>query len=439
MSIIYESKIPADPDQLRRCVVGDVVIPSDPGWDEARTAWNLAADQRPAIVLLAGSSADVVAGVGYARENGLRVAAQSTGHAAGPRRWDQPTLLIKMERLRGVQIDVEARIARVEAGAQWQDVTAAAAAHGLAALAGSSPDVGVVGYTLGGGLSWLARRHGIAANSVTAIELVTADGRQVRVDGDNQPDLFWALRGGGGSFGVVTALEFRLLPLTELYAGALFFPLERAGEVLKAWREWVDTVPDEVTSVGRVMQFPPLPDIPEPLRGNAFTIIEAAMLTDADEGARLIAPLRSLGAAIDTFTIIPASALSKLHMDPEHPVPGTGDGMLLDDFPAQAIDALVELVGSGARSPLLSAEVRHLGGAVGRVEPGSGALASIDSGVKAALSPHAGAGHYLNFVDRETDVAEIYPETTLRRLRQVKARHDGGDLFLSNHPIPPAG
>ncbi len=460
MSMIHESTS-IDPGELRARVAGDVHVPSDAGWDEARLAWNLAADQRPAAVLLAGAAADVAEGVEFARANGLRVAAQSTGHSAGSRRWHEPTLLIKMERLRGVRIDAVARIARVEAGAQWQGVTAAAAEHGLAALAGSSPDVGVVGYTLGGGLSWLARRHGIAANSVVAIELVTSGGESVRVDADNDPDLFWALRGGGGSFGVVTALEFRLCPLTELYAGALFFPLERASEVLHAWREWIETVPDEVTSLGRVMQFPPIPEIPEPLRGNAFAIIEAAIIGDEDEGGRLIEPLRALGASIDTFATIPVPALSRLHMDPEHPVPGTGDGMLLRDFPPSAIETLVELVGAGSRSPLLSAEVRHLGGAVGRVAAGGGALASINAGfaffavgmamtpemkaavsahverVTEALSPWAG-GHYLNFLESPTDAGEIYPETTHRRLRQVKARYDAGDLFLSNHPIAPA-
>ena len=412
MSIIHES-ISIDPNDLRARVVGDVHTPSDAGWDEARMAWNLAADQRPAVVLLAGSADDVAEAVDFARAAGLRVAAQATGHAAAARRWDEPTLLIKMERLRGVRIDPATRIARAEAGAQWQDVTSAAAEHGLAALAGSSPDVGVVGYTLGGGLSWLARRHGIAANSVVAIELVTADGRSVRVDADTMPDLFWALRGGGGSFGVVTAIEFRLYPLAEIYAGALFFPLERASEVLHAWREWIETVPEEVTSVGRVMQFPPLPDIPDPLRGNAFVLIEAAIIGDDEHGATLIEPLRSLGASIDTFATIPAAALNRLHMDPDHPVPGASDGMLLSDFPSQAIDALVELVGSGSHSPLLSAEIRHLGGAVGRIHPGGGALASIDSqfaffGIGIAMTPEMKAAVSAH-VDRVKQALSPWP------------------------------
>ena len=205
---------------------------------------------------------DVVSVVNAARELGLRVAPQSTGHNAGPLGDLDGTILLKTSAMRDVQIDPVARVARVEAGAMWMDVTPAAAEHGLAALAGSAPDVGVAGYTLGGGLSWLARSHGLAANSVVAIEVVTADGVLRRVDETHEPELFWALRGGGGSFGVVTAIEFRLYPITEVYAGVLFFPLDRAAEVLEAWRQWLPSVPDSVTSVGRILRFPPIPDLP---------------------------------------------------------------------------------------------------------------------------------------------------------------------------------
>src|SRR5262249_5462499 len=214
-----------------------------------------------------------------------------------------------------------------------------AAEHGLAGLAGSSPGVGVAGYTLGGGIGWLARRYGLAANSVTAAELVTPDGDLVRADADHESDLFWAIRGGGGSGGVVTALEMRLYPVGELYAGNLFFPIQRAAEVLHAWREWTATVPDEVTSTGHLVRLPPLPELPEPLRGRAFIVIEAACLSDAGTGAALTGPLRRLGPELDTFAMIPASALSQLNMDPPQPVPNHGDGALLADFPAAAIDA----------------------------------------------------------------------------------------------------
>src|SRR5687767_10118689 len=196
-----------DVSALRARMTGHAVTPADPEWDVARQAWNLAVDQRPAIVALPESADDVVAVVRYARAHGLRIAAQGTGHNAGPLGPLDGTVLVKTSRMRGVTVDPDARTVRVDAGVLWQEATNAAAEHGLAALAGSSPDVGVVGYSLGGGISWLARKHGIGANQVTAIELVTADGRFVRADAENEPDLFWALRGGGGAFGVVTAIE----------------------------------------------------------------------------------------------------------------------------------------------------------------------------------------------------------------------------------------
>src|SRR5437764_10446642 len=226
---------------------GDYVTPNDANWDEARQAWNLAVDQRPAAVALPETADDVAAIVRHARENGLRVAAQGTGHNAHPLAHElDETVLVKTHRMREVEIDPVARRARVGAGALWIDVTVPAGEHGLAPLAGSSPDVGVVGYSLGGGISWLGRRHGLSANSVVAIELVDAHGDQIRASADENADLFWALRGGGGSFGIVTAIEIALYPVADIYAGWLVFPVERAAEVLNAWREWVDTVPDEV-------------------------------------------------------------------------------------------------------------------------------------------------------------------------------------------------
>src|SRR4051794_483919 len=244
-----------------------VVLPGDESWDEARRAWNLAVDQRPAAVAIPASADEVAEVVRWAAETGLRVAPQGTGHAASALGDLSESVLVKLHELRGVTVDPEARTARAMAGTIWIELVEAAAEHGLATLAGSSPDVGVVGYTLGGGLSFLARKHGLTANSVVAIELVTADGEFRRVDADSDPDLFWALRGGGGSFGAVTAIEFKLYPYAQLYAGMLVFPWERSSEVLHAWRELVPTLPDEMTTVGRILQVPPLPDIPEAFRG----------------------------------------------------------------------------------------------------------------------------------------------------------------------------
>src|SRR6516164_5321262 len=326
------------------------------------------------------SAADVAAAIGWAAERGLRVAAQGTGHNAGPLGLLADTLLLRTGRMRGIRIDPDTRTARVEAGAVWLDVVHAAARHGLAALAGSSPDVGVAGYTLGGGMSLLGRKYGLTANNVRAIEMVTADGRLVRADHEQESDLFWALRGGGGSFGVVTAIEFQLFPVTEAYAGILWYPIERGSEVLHAWSELTrNGPPDELTTVGRFLNLPPVPQVPEPLRGKSFVIVEAYHLGDPAQADELLAPLRALGPVNDTLATVPIPALSHLHMDPEQPVPGAGDGLMIDRLPAEAVDAFIGAAGPGAPFPLLSAEVRQLGGELSRPRPGNGALASIDA------------------------------------------------------------
>jgi FAD/FMN-containing dehydrogenase len=445
---------------LKDELTGTVTVAGDAGWDDARAAWNLAVDQRPAVVAEPETVADVVAVVKFARERGLRVTAQGTGHGASALGSLQDTVLVKTHRMRVVGIDPEGRLARAQAGAIWADIVAPASEHGLAPLAGSSHDVGVVGFTLGGGLSWLGRKHGLAANGVVAIQVVTADGRVRVVDADHEPDLFWALRGGGGSFGIVTAIEIELHPIDEVCAGMLAFPWERAGEVLRAWREWARTVPDEVTSLGRIVQIPPLPDIPEPLRGRSLAVIEVACLHGEATTAELVAPLRALGPEIDTIAPTGPAGLLALHMDPPGPVPGAGDGALLDELPGDAIDALVAAAGPGSGSPLISVEVRHLGGALGRAHDSHGALAAVEADfalyavgmapdadaaaevnahidvVKGAVSEWSAGRRLLNFSERR-DGEDMFAPAALRRLRAVKTLVDPDDMVRANHPIAP--
>jgi hypothetical protein len=448
-------------EALRAAIAGQVFVPGEAGYDQARQAWNLAVDQRPAVVVEAGSAADVAQAVRYARAHGIRIAPQGTGHGAGPLEPLDGAMLLRTTRMRRVSIDPAARTARAEAGAVWQDVTVPAAQHGLAALAGSSPNVGVTGYTLGGGLGWLARRYGLAANSVTAAELVTPGGDLVRADTDHEPDLFWAVRGGGG-IGVVTALEMRLYPVGELYAGDLLFPIQRAAEVLHAWRAWTDTLPDEVSSQGRLVRLPPAPQLPEPLRGRAFVKVEAAYLGDAGTGAELTQPLRRLGPELDTFATIPPPALSQLHMDPDQPVPFQGAGAFLADFPAAAIDALVGLAGPDADTLLTSVEVGHMGGALACPAPSGGAQPGIDANyllvavgaipapgrvgpvrahvqaVKDAFAPWHADYDYYNFAETPAAASAVLPPASYRRLQQIKAAYDPGQMIISAHPVWPA-
>ena len=462
MSVLQAENPPTS--RLASALAGQIVTPEHARFDEARRAWNLTIDQRPAAVVFPESAHDVASAVRFARSFGQRVAAQGTGHNAGPLGSLEDTILIKTERMRRVEIDPQACVARVEAGVLWLEVVEAAARHGLAALAGSSPDVGVVGYALGGGISFLGRKYGLAANAVRAIELVTADGSSLRVDRNNEPDLFWALRGGGGSFGVVTAMELQLLPLDRAYAGILWYPIERGDEVLHAWRELTQAhgLPDELTTVGRFLQLPPIPDIPEEIRGKSFVIVEAYHVGDPAEADELLAPLRELGPLSDTIGVVPMPALSHIHMDPAQPAPGIGDGLNLADLPRAAIDALVDTAGADARFPLLSVEIRHLEGELGRPRPQNGALASIDAAyamyavgitpvpelerpvaeqvraVRAALEPWAARQMYLNFAETPREAESFWTEQAYDRLRRIKTAIDPENVLHANHPVIPA-
>jgi hypothetical protein len=436
-----------------------VLRPESEGWDEARSAWNLAVDQRPEAIVVAESAQELASAVALARAEGLRVAAQGTGHGAGALGPLEGTLLLRTDRLRGVRVDPESRIARIEAGTLALELVEAAAEHGLAPLAGSSPDVGVVGYLLGGGLSWLGRKHGLAAHGIVAADVVTADGRLVRADDNENTELLWALRGGGGNFGVVSALEVGLRPLAEVYAGILWYPFERASEILQAWGELArGGLPDELTTVGRLLQLPPLPEIPEPVRGKSFVVVEVIHCGDPEVANGLLAPLRALGPVDDTLATMSLPQLSHLHMDPEHPVPGVGDGLMLDALPPEAIERLVTAAGPGSGSPLLSVEVRQLGGALAVPRPEHAALASAEAeyalwGVgiaatpelaraseaqlavlKTAVSPWTAKRMVPNFADTRRDPSALWGDAC-ERLRGLKETIDPDDVFRANHPL----
>jgi len=435
-----------------------LVAPGDAEWDLVRRAWNLAVDQQPALVAVPADADDVVAIMRYARAQGLKVAPQGTGHNASAIASLAGTILVQTQRMRGVEIDPETQIARVQAGALWLEVTEASTPHGLFPLSGSSPDVGVVGYTLGGGLSWLAREHGLAANHVTAIELVTPDGELVRATADDHADLFWALRGGGGNFGVVTAMEFRLFPYGEVYAGMFLFPYERAAEVLAAWHEWTLTAPEQITTSMRVMHLPPLPELPAFLRGRSIAVIDGAYAGAGDAGAEAVAALRALGPELDTWGMLAPVALSRLHMDPEDPMPYAGAHALLGELGAGALEAFAEHIRPG--SPLLFGELRHLGGALARKPEGSGAVTglageylfftcglTLDAAMAeavhragadalAALSPYDTGRAYLNFTEEPADASAFYADEDYARLQAVRAAVDPDGRMVGNHPIP---
>jgi UDP-N-acetylenolpyruvoylglucosamine reductase len=450
----------ADLSELRAAVAGAVVTPDDDAYDVARQAWAAAVDQRPVAVVVPVDEADVAATVRFAAENGLRVAPQGTGHNAKPLGSLAGTILLKTSAMLGVEIDAERRIARVQAGVIWEQVTDAAAEHGLAPLAGSSPNVGVVGYSLGGGMGWLSRKHGLQANAITAVEIVTSDGALRRVDADHDPELFWALRGGNGNYGVVTALEFRLYPIAEVYAGMLAWDWKDARKVLQAWREWTQVVPDEVTTSARIMQFPPIEEIPEFLRGRQLVVIDGAILADDEyTSACLLQPLRDLEPEIDMWGTMPAAGLVRVHGDPEDPTPAESDSRVLGELTEEAVDAFVDAAGPGSGSPLLMAELRHVGGALGRIPADHGALPIVDgayvlfalgvaftpemgqvslAGARSltnVMEPWSNGRRYLNFVENPTDPRFGFGQLTYRRLQAVRRRVDPRGVMHSNHQI----
>ncbi|WP_238010087.1 FAD-binding oxidoreductase [Dactylosporangium sp. AC04546] len=430
---------------LRGLCGGAVHLPGDPGYDTARVPWNVAVDQRPAAVAYPADVVEVVEVVRAAAAAGLRVAPQGTGHNAGPLGPLDDVVLLRTSAMTGVAVDPVRRVARAEAGALWVDVVEQAAPHGLAALHGSAPDVGVVGYSLGGGLGWYSRSLGLQANRITAVELVTATGERVRADAGHEPELFWALRGGGGNFGVVTAVEFELFPIERAYAGLLVWDWTHAERVLPAWVSWAADAPDEITTALRMVQ---LPEPPAPLPGRQLVVIDGATLGDPG----VLAPLRALGPSLDTFATVPAEHLIRLHMDPEGPTPGVSRSALLGPLPPAALDALLAAAGPRSGNPLMvPAELRQLGGTLRRPAAGGGALPCVEgefllfSGglagpadaerVVEAMRPWAEDREYLNFTETAIDTARAFEPAAWERLRAVRAAVDPEGLFVANHVI----
>jgi hypothetical protein len=439
-----------------------VILPEHGAYDQARRAWNLAADQRPAAVVQARSAADVAGAVALAAARGLRVAGQSTGHLAAALPDLDRTMLVRTT-IGGVAIDPALRRARVGAGAVWQDVLDAAAPHGLAALSGSAHDVGVVGYVLGGGLSWLGRGKGLAANHVHAIEVVTADAQLVRCSAEDERDLFWALRGGAGNFGIVTAIEIDLFAISEVTAGMSVWPATQAREVLEGWAAWCETAPELATTALRLLRLPPIPELPAPLQDTPVVVVDGALLTDDDGlAAGILAPLRRIGTPImDTWGPMPPAELVHIHMDPPEPVPGIGEGILLEDLDADAIDRFLEVGDPEVVRPLLLAELRHLGGALARTPEGAGARGALEgrfllfavgmpiepaqaeaidrrvSELMSALAPWATGTVYLNFAERGGSARAAFAPRDYERLRALRSVWDPQERFVASHRIEP--
>jgi hypothetical protein len=445
---------------LRSLRHGLITLPSDDGYDEARRAWNLAVDQRPAAVAVPTSVREVQHVVRAATALGYRVAPQSTGHSAAPLADASldDTVLLKMHALTGVTVDPTLRLATVMGGTLWADVVASAGEHGLAALHGA-PDVAVAGYVLGGGLSFYGRRYGLAANWLLGADVVLADGSLVRADADRNQDLFWALRGGGGNFGVVVRLDIALLPIPDVFAGSMLWPMERAAAVVNCWVELTRSAPDSITSTLRLLSFPEAPGLPPFLAGRRVVVVDAAICEDDRSAAAYLEPLRALTPELDTFARIPASALPEVHMDPAGPTPSVSDHAVLGSLDEAAVAALLRPLSADAESPLFMIELRQLGGALSHSPEGAGALGHLPGcytmlalgaprstaeavAVRAAatdavrsLAPWSLPQLFLNFTEKRVDTrAGVDPEHG-DMLSVLRAKFDPGRRLRSNHEL----
>jgi FAD/FMN-containing dehydrogenase len=449
--------------RLRALCGGAVHLPGDPSYDMARTPWNLLVSDYPAAVTYPAFPDEVAEVLRAAASLGLHVAAQGTGHGAPPlagRLTD--AVLLRTSAMNELHVDPERRVARVGAGVLWGDLAAAAGTHGLAALHPSSPGVGVVGFSIGGGIGWYARRHGLQCNAVTAVELVLADGTFVRATEESDAELFWAIRGGGTPLGVVCALEFRLLPLDTVVAGYLAWDGSDVERVLPRWVDWCADAPEEVTTAFRLLDVPDDDTMPDDVRGRRLVVVDGAVLGDDATAAEVLAPLRALAPEIDTVTRVPAASLVDLHLEPEGPTPAYASSTLVAGLPDAAIGAVLDAVGPTSGTTLTVAELRQLGGALARPAPGGGILSSLDGGFLAlglgldpvsgdwarqredaarflaSVEPWATGRTYLPMLDDAVDTRKAFPPEVHARLSAIRRSVDPDGLFMPPHPSPDA-
>lgn len=439
-------------------------LPGTDGYERGRIAWNLTVRQSPAAVAIPADADECAAAVRYAREHGLRVAPQATGHAALPlaARPLDDVLLVRTHAMRGIAVDDATGVVRVGAGALTLEAVTVAEEHRLLLRHGSATDVSVVGLATGGGLGPYGRARGLMSEQITAAELVTADGRIERVDDETDPDAMWALRGGRANIGLVTALELRGDPAGDLTAGMLLWDASHARDVLRAWAAWAPGAPDAITTSWRVLRFPPLPELPPFLAGRAVVVVDGAVLGTEDEAALALAPLRSLGPGLepelDTFAPMAPSGVPHVHMDPPQPAPALSFMAQLGALPDEAIEAVLAHGGPGVDTPLLTIELRQLGGALARptgrgcvdhvpgeflafaagFTPSPEAAAAVTAAGRAvvdALASWSLDERYLNFADEVVDPARGYTPDAYERLRRIRRERDPERVFVANHAV----
>ena len=443
---------------LRTHVATHVALPGEPGYERC-VPWNVAAPVTPAAVVLATCPEDVAGTVRFAAAHGFTVTVQATGHGAvgvGP-----DTILVQTAAMKHCEVDPVNRTARVGAGARWQDVLDVATPHGLAPLCGSAPGVGVVGYLTGGGVGPLVRTVGLSSDHVRAFEVVTGEGRLLRATPEQNADLFWGLRGGKATLGIVTSVEVDLLPIAEFFGGAVYFDGVDAAAVLHAWASWCVGLPETVNTSIAIQQLPPLPGVPEPLAGRMTVALRYTAVGDFTEAERLLVPMRAAATPlIDTVGVLPYAAIGAVHADPVDPMPITENQALLSALPVEAVGALLAVAGPESGSPQAIVELRMLGGALAREPQHRSAFCHRDAAfslatigvlvpetahtvvghahaVTAAVAPWSTGGQMPNFAPSYEPVrpARVYGEDTLHWLAALADRYDPAGVLATGQVI----
>ena len=455
-----------DLELLRGSLRGPVIGPDDEGYDAVRAIWNGAIDRRPACVARCTGVADVVAAVRFARERGLLVAVRSGGHGVGGHALCDGGLVIDLSPMKGIRVDSAARTARAEAGVLWGELDRETQLHGLATVGGIVTHTGIAGLTLGGGIGWLMRKHGATVDNLLSVDLVTAEGELLTASVDENPDLFWGIRGGGGNFGVVTSFEYRLHPVGPIVlAGPVFHHIEDAPEVLRFYRGFIAEAPDELTTIFELEMAPPVPFLPEEVHGKPILMVGACYAGSPDEGAEVVRPLKQFGRPIvDLLEPKPYTALQSM-FDPfvPHGWHRYWKSVELPPLTDDAIDTLVEHA-SVQTSPKSYCIVLQLGGALARVGEDETAFSQRNTAHNVAINavwteedpdaerhiawardffsamqPHAGDRVYVNFLGDEgaERVRQAYGDRKYERLLELKRAYDPTNFFRLNQNIEP--
>jgi FAD/FMN-containing dehydrogenase len=446
--------------QLRTVIAGQVITPEDAGYDAARTIFYGGIDRHPAVIVRVANTTDVSHVVTLAHETGLELAIRSGGHSAAGHSVSEGGIVLDLSDMKALDINVEERTAWAETGLTAGEYTAAAAEHGLATGFGDTGSVGIGGITLGGGVGYFARKYGLTIDDLLAAEVVTADGQILCVDAETHPDLFWAIRGGGGNFGVVTRFQFRLHEVKTIIGGMLFLPA--TPEIIRAFVAEAEAAPDELTTIANTMPAPPMPFLPPDYHGK---LVIMAMLVyagdDTEAGQRAIAPFRALAEPItDMVRPMRYPEMFPPEDGSYHPT-AVGRTMFVDQIDLDVAETIVQYL-AASDATVRVAQLRVLGGAMARVPADTTAFAHRCSRIMvnlaafydgpedrimreswvadfAAALNQGDSGAYVNFLGDEGEerVRAAYPGATWERLAAIKARYDPTNLFRLNHNIPP--